>query len=86
MTMNAHPPEWLDGRQRVQEVLLAYLQAAALPCWPGADGLTLEDALAFYPQALLAGTVPALEELLRQHPDLAEELRAFFASGPNAGR
>jgi alginate O-acetyltransferase complex protein AlgI len=64
-------------KQRLQAVLLGYLQAAS-PCWPGTDGLTLEDALAGYRHAVAAGLVPGLEELLRHHPDLAEDLRALF--------
>jgi hypothetical protein len=66
-------------KARVRDLLLGYLQAAALPPWPGADGLTLEDVLRGYPQAAAAGRVPGLRQLLRDHPLLAEELTAFFA-------
>jgi hypothetical protein len=79
--MNDQPTGFLTHTQRLQEVLLGCLQAAARPNWPGADGLTVEDALQAYPQALAAGVVPGREELLRLHPDLAEEIRTFFA-GP----
>ena len=66
-------------KARVRELLLGCLQAAAVPLWPGTDGLTLEDALRGYPQAAAAGRVPGLRQLLRDHPLLAEELMAFFA-------
>jgi hypothetical protein len=66
-------------QSRVRELLLGYLQAAAVPLWPGADGLTLQDALRSYPQAAAAGRVPGLRQLLRDHPALAEELTALFA-------
>jgi hypothetical protein len=66
-------------KARVRELLLGHLQATAVPLWPGADGLTLEDALLSYPQAAAAGRVPVLWQLLRDHPTLADELTAFFA-------
>jgi hypothetical protein len=78
MILNDFTTEFLARRQRLQDLLLGYLQVAP-PCWPGADGQTLEDALNGYSRAVVAGAVPGLEELLRRHPELAEELRAFFA-------
>jgi hypothetical protein len=67
-----------ERKARVREVLLGYLRSADVPLWPGADGLTLEDALLSYPQAAAAGRAPDLRQLLREHPELAEELTAFF--------
>ena len=75
-----------EGRKaRVRELLLGHLRSAAVPLWPGADGLTLEDALLSYPQAAAAGRVPDLRQLLREHPELAEELTEFFG-GRGTGR
>src|SRR5262249_43073669 len=39
----------------------------------------LQEILHAYLQAVDAGQVPDQEAILRQHPDLADELRAFFA-------
>jgi hypothetical protein len=64
--------------QNLQEVLLAYLKAADLPPWPGTDGLTVHDILLLYPQAMAAGHVPSRMELLRKHPNLRQDLEAFF--------
>ena len=72
-------------KARVRELLLGYLQAAAVPLWPGADGLTLQDGLVSYPQTAAAGRVPGLRQLLRDHPALAEELTAFFAGTATPG-
>ena len=72
-------------KARVRELLLGYLQAAAVPLWPGAHGLTVQDGLSSYPQSAAAGLVPDLRQLLRDHPTLAEELSAFFAGHGRPG-
>jgi hypothetical protein len=72
-------------KARVCELLLGHLQAVAVPLWPGADGLTVQDALGGYPEAAAAGRVPDLRQLLRDHPALAEELSAFFAEHGRPG-
>jgi hypothetical protein len=66
--------------RRLRAVLLGYLQAVDAWPWPGTDGLTTEDAVQFYPQAARLGRVPDLQELLCRHPEMADELTAFFAS------
>jgi hypothetical protein len=66
-------------RQRLHDILLSYLEGPQVILWPGADGLTAEEALLGYAEAAAAGQVPDRQELLQRHPELAEELRAFFA-------
>jgi hypothetical protein len=64
---------------RLHEVLLGYLLAPHVTVWPGGDGLTIEDALYGYLEAVALGQVPSCDELVALHPDLAADLRAFFA-------
>jgi WD40 repeat protein/tRNA A-37 threonylcarbamoyl transferase component Bud32 len=45
----------------------------------GIDEQRLQEILHAYLQAIDAGQAPDQEEIVRQHPDLADELRAFFA-------
>jgi hypothetical protein len=59
------------------EVILALLEEHAAPRWPGADGLTLDDALAEYAQAAQRGQVPGPEELVRRFPHLAGDIEAM---------
>jgi hypothetical protein len=68
-----------DQWRCLHELLLAYLRAADAPRWPGADSLTLEDALRSYSQAAADGLVPDLPALLASHPELTDILNDFFA-------
>jgi hypothetical protein len=68
-----------DRHARAAELLARHLLEAHGADWPGADGLTVEDVLRDYPQALAHGLVPGLEELARQYPELADELANFLA-------
>jgi hypothetical protein len=64
---------------RFEDILLGYLRAGAVSSWPGGDGLTVEDVLGHYAASVVAGRVPGWQELLRRHPDLANDVGAFFA-------
>jgi hypothetical protein len=66
--------------RRLRELLLAYLQAATVSAWPGTDGLTVEDVLDGYPQAVAAGEVPDWQQLLRQHHELGAALQDWLAA------
>jgi hypothetical protein len=67
------------NNRMLRQVLLDYLQASRVFCWPGADGLTVDDILNCYPQAIAAGEVPDCRELCRRHPDLIPALWTFWA-------
>jgi hypothetical protein len=66
--------------RRLRELLLAYLQATTVSAWPGTDGLTVDDILDGYPQAVAAGEVPEWQQLLQQHHELAAELQDWLAA------
>ena len=68
------------------EILLAYMRAIDAHSWPGSDGLTLDLVLDSYPHAAFVGHVPGKDELLRRHPELANELEALFARRKAAPR
>jgi hypothetical protein len=61
-----------------RQVLLDYLQASRVRTWPGGDGLTLDDVLACYPQAMTAGEVPDRQELCRRHTEWLAEIQSLF--------
>src|SRR4051794_27252042 len=61
----------------LDDILLGYL----LPVWPwpGGDGITTVEVLAYYPRAAALGQVPDREQLCKVHPQHSGELRARFA-------
>jgi hypothetical protein len=65
-------------RQALEDILLGYLQSSHGCRWPGADGLTLEDALDCYRQAILIGGAPGPEDLVQRHPELSDAVRGLF--------
>lgn len=75
------PTECVRHEPCLLEALLDLLEERATPHWPGADGLTLEDAVAEYVEAARRGQVPPAEELARMHPHLAGEIAAALGGG-----
>ena len=73
------PRSWADGDACLRRILLdLMLSRSALP-WPGADGVTVEEVLAAYVPASEEGRAPGEADLIRRHPELAVEIRSFFA-------
>jgi hypothetical protein len=70
-------PTLVRCETRLADLLLDHLQAD-LASWPGCDGMNVPDILLGYRKAAAAGRAPGLQELLTWHPDLADELMAFF--------
>jgi hypothetical protein len=77
--MSGNPLDGNRTTRRLQETLLGYLHATGVGSWPGVDGLTVDDVVAGYPQAVAAGSVPDWQQLLREHPDLDAELHRWLA-------
>src|SRR5262245_44016260 len=74
-------PSPCDSAPRsLPEILLGHLEVAEAHAWAGCDGLTVEGALDLYPEAVAAGQVPDWQELLRRHPEAAEQLHAWLAA------
>jgi hypothetical protein len=69
-----------SGPARLRRILLEHLACPRVTVWPGADSLLVEDMLDCYHDAVAAGQAPGLAELLSSHPELAQELKAFFAA------
>jgi hypothetical protein len=68
----------IERKSRLRDLLLDHLQNAAFPAWPGGDCLTVQEVLQTYPDQATLGRVPDREQLLAHHPDLHDELIAFF--------
>ena len=86
--MATAPSETAGRHRQAIDVLLSYLEASNT-WWPGADGLTIEDAIRSYPEAVAAGHVPNRGELLRAHPGLVDvllDLLPAAADAPRGGR
>lgn len=79
--MSSKHTESNEAANRLREVLLRYLQTAgSIIAWPGGDGLTLEDILDHYPEAVAGEEVPDWQELFRRHPELVTELQTWMAA------
>ena len=79
--MYGKPTEINSAAKRLREIMLAYLQAARfMATWPGGDGLTIDDVLDFYAEAVARGQVPDWRQLLSAHPELEAELYTWLAA------
>jgi hypothetical protein len=63
--------------ESLRHLLITYLRASKFVGWPGTDGLTEDDIVNCYPQAISAGNVPGWHELQIRFPGLASELQAL---------
>ena len=67
--------------RRLWEIPLGYLEAGdCVATWAGGDGLTIEDVLDAYPEAVARGKVPNWQQLLCRHPELEAELHIWMAA------
>src|SRR5262249_53637123 len=66
--MAGKPTEFNSAARRHREILLGCLETAGcVAIWPCGDGLTVEDVLDTYPEAVARGKVPAWQQLLCRH-------------------
>jgi hypothetical protein len=79
--MYGTPIEISSVARRLQDIMLGYLEAAGcFATWPGADGLTLDDALDSYEEAVAKGVVPDWQQLLLRHSEVDAELYVWLAA------
>jgi len=71
-----------SASSRLRDLLLGYMARPWVTVWPGADGLTVSEALESYPEVVAAGQAPGREELQARHPELAEAVEEFFTTHP----
>jgi hypothetical protein len=64
----------------LRQILLDYLRASRVLGWPGADGLTEDDIVNYYPQAIAAGEVPGWHDLEQRFPSLTDDLRVWLSA------
>jgi hypothetical protein len=70
-----------SAARQLREILLGYLEAGGcVATWQGGDGLTIEDVLDAYPEAVARGKVPDWQQLLCRHPELEAELHVWMAA------
>jgi hypothetical protein len=79
--MNGEPNEIHTSATRLREILLGYLDGGGcVAIWAGGDGLTIEDVLDTYPEAVARGEVPDWQQLLCRHPEVDEQLHVWMAA------
>jgi hypothetical protein len=79
--MNGEPTEINTTARRLRELLLGYLEGGGcVASWAGGDGLTIEDVLDAYPEAVARGEVPDWRQLLRRHPEVDGPLHVWMAA------
>jgi hypothetical protein len=73
--------EITNAAQRLRDSMLGYLEAAEwFTFWPGVDGMTLDDALDCYAEAVARGVVPDWQQLLIRHAEVDAELYVWLAA------
>ena len=80
MLLVFEPPAKIGaGSSRLIDLLADYLLTASDIEYHGAEGMTVEDVVCTgYRAAVDRGWVPGRVELIRRHPELMDEINAFF--------
>ena len=73
--MNSRVPQPSDS---LAGLLADYLAHSPSNCFPGADGMLIDEVVRDYPAAANAQAVPGEVELCHRHPHLAPQVVAFF--------
>ena len=72
------PESTVSKEERLREIMLRYVQAVVT--WPGGDGLSVDDVLDSYPEAVARGEVPDWRQLLCRYPELDAALHDWMAA------